>query len=65
MEITFTDYWATLSAENKRQLANRLHTSNAYLSQLAHGHRKPSRRMAEMACIVTGLRLEFPTCCED
>lgn len=62
--ISFTDYWSGLDAEAKRDLANRLYTSVPYLSQLAHGHRKPSRRLVDLASMATGVNLEFESCCE-
>ncbi len=66
MEVmSFYDYWRILSPEGKQDFANKLHTTHSYLSQLAHGHRKPSRRMVDLACHVAGKTLEFPGCCED
>lgn len=65
MEISFLDHWQSLSPDGKQALAARLKTSTAYLSQLAHNHRKPSQRFVDLASIVTGLRLTFPGCCED
>lgn len=38
--MKYTDYYASLSAAEKRELAERLDTSVAYLSQLASGHRR-------------------------
>lgn len=63
--ITFHDYWRILSPDGKQDLATKLHTSQAYLSQIAHGHRNPSKRLVELANIVTNKSLEFPGCCED
>lgn len=62
--VSFSDYWSGLDADGKRDLAQRLYSSVAYLSQLAHGHRKPSRRMVDLARISAGVQLEFETCCE-
>lgn len=64
-QMDFKDYWDGLAPDAKHKLAERLHTSYHYLSQLANGHRKPSKRTVEMANIVTGLSLFFAGCCED
>lgn len=64
-QISFKDYWIGLTTEQKSDLAKRLLTTQNYLSQLAYGHRRPSRSLAELAKIVTGQSLEFPACCED
>lgn len=63
--ISFHDHWRILSPEGKQALATKLHTSQAYLSQIAHGHRRPSKRLVELANIVTGIQLDFPGCCDD
>lgn len=63
--IEFKDYWQGLLPDAKASLAKRLHTSVAYMSQIAHGHRKPSRRLVEFAQIITGEKFDFPGCCED
>ena len=55
----FKDYWRKLSPDEKNSLAKRLHTSTAYLSQVAHGHRQGSKRLNEFAQIVTGVQLSF------
>lgn len=57
--IEFKEYWRTLSPDEKNSLAKRLHTSTAYLSQVAHGHRNGSKRLVEFAQIVTGVQLQF------
>lgn len=41
----FRTHYLSLSSEQKTQLAERLETSKAYLSQLAHGHRKAGRKV--------------------
>ena len=56
----FKDYWRALSPDEKSSIATRLHTSNAYLSQVAHGHRNASKRLSELARIVTGTEFKFP-----
>ena len=38
--MNFKSYWSGLSPEAKTALAERASTSVAYLSQVAHGHRK-------------------------
>lgn len=38
--MKFKDYWCGLAPQEKLELAERLTTSNDYLSQLAYGHRK-------------------------
>lgn len=39
----FARWWDGSNAAQKRELAARLTTSRAYLSQIRHGHRTPSR----------------------
>jgi len=56
----FKDYWRNLSPDEKNSIATRLHTSTAYLSQVAHGHRNASKRLSELARIVTGTEFKFP-----
>lgn len=41
----FLDIWGELTAKQKQKLADRAGTSVAYLSQIAHNHRGPSRYM--------------------
>jgi transcriptional regulator with XRE-family HTH domain len=40
----FRNYWTKLSGREKRALAKRMETSVNYLSQVAHGHKKPGRQ---------------------
>lgn len=40
----FKDYWTNLRKEEKEALANSMETSVNYLSQVAHGHKKPGRQ---------------------
>lgn len=61
----FKDYWQGLSKDAKNSLATRLHTSVPYMSQIAHGHRRPSKRLVELTEIVTGEKFIFIGCCED
>ena len=63
--MSFHDYWRIATPADKQDLAKRLHTSASNLSQIAHGHRKPSLRMVDLARYVTGVHLEFDNCCED
>jgi hypothetical protein len=37
----FEKYWRSLDAKGKERLARKAKTSVAYLSSIAHGHRKP------------------------
>lgn len=61
----FKDYWQGLSKDAKISLATRLHTSVAYMSQVAHNHRRPSKRLVDLVEIVTGEKFIFSNCCED
>lgn len=38
--MMFKDYFSSLSSDEKSSLASAMGTSVAYLSQIAHGHRK-------------------------
>jgi transcriptional regulator with XRE-family HTH domain len=49
--MNFKLYWRSLSPEGKKALAERVHTSIPYLSQIAHGHRIPSKRFFELIAI--------------
>lgn len=62
--VSFTDYWSALPATGKKELADRVFSSVAYLSQVAHGHRSPSKRFAAMVEEKVGQRVEFISCCE-
>ena len=65
MDTEFKTYWRRLDPEGKDRLASELGTSRAYLSQIAHGHRKPSAAMAHKiagacgAVTVRDLRPDF------
>jgi transcriptional regulator with XRE-family HTH domain len=63
--ISFDDYWMSQTADQKRALAERLHTSVSYLSNLAHGQRRPSHRFVDLAINVCGVQLDFATCCDE
>lgn len=63
--MDFYDFWRIASPEEKQDLCNKLHTSMTYMSLLAHGKRRPSRRLVDLACYVTGKKLDFAGCCED
>ena len=66
MEVmSFHDHWRILSPSGKAELAAKLHSSQSYLSQVAHGHVKPHMRLVDLARLVTGIHLEFEHCCED
>lgn len=56
---SFRNHWRMLSPEGKQELAVKLQTSTAYLSQIAHGHRSPSKSLAELAKITTGINFGF------
>lgn len=43
----FTIFWTTLSADEKRRLADSAGTSVPYLSQVAHGHRRAGASVIE------------------
>lgn len=43
--MRFKKYYKSLSAEDKKDLADRMNTSLAYLSQLANGHRKAGAKI--------------------
>ncbi len=43
---TFLEIWRGLNPVQKKDLAEDLETSVAYLSQLAHGFRNPSKHLA-------------------
>lgn len=59
MNQSFRNYWRVLSPEQKKELAIKLHTSTGYLSQVAHGHRNPSKKMVALSHLVIGIKLEF------
>lgn len=42
---TFSKYYRQMDPSEKIELAKRLNTSLAYLSQLAHGHRNPGGKI--------------------
>lgn len=63
--MDFYDFWRIATPAEKQDLAKKLHTTPQYLSAVAHGHRKPSLRMVDLARYVTGVHLEFSNCCED
>ncbi|MBT3042222.1 MAG: hypothetical protein KME67_05110 [Candidatus Thiodiazotropha sp. (ex Codakia orbicularis)] len=44
---TFKQIWTALEKEQKDEMATVLETSVPYLSQLAHGHRAPSKHFAK------------------
>ncbi len=45
--MTFQTYWERLDADEKRMLAAKAETSVAYLSQVAHGHRRAGAGLIE------------------
>lgn len=63
--ISFHDYWKCLSPAGKTELSAKVHASVPYLSQIANGHRRPSRPLTELMKIITGKELGFDNCCED
>ena len=52
---TFNDIWTALNACEKDEMAELLETSQPYLSQLAHGHREPSRHFAKIMEVEIGI----------
>lgn len=59
MRPTFKRHWRDLNPDQKRDLCVQLHTSRAYLSQLAHRHRSPSTRFAILVRLYTGRDFTF------
>ncbi len=45
--MTFKELWDGLSAAEKQKLAKRAKTGYRYLSQIANGHRRASRELAQ------------------
>lgn len=45
--MDFNPFWRSLSSEEKASLARAANTSVAYLSQIAHGHRKAGADVIE------------------
>lgn len=43
--MRFLDYYSGLSKPEREALAKRVGTSPAYLSQIAHGHRRPGNSL--------------------
>lgn len=52
MAQTFKDIWVSLDADGKRELAEQTNTSVNYLSQVAHGTKRPN--LETVAKIVAG-----------
>lgn len=44
----FKRRWPSLNSEDKKALADQLHTSVSYLSNIVHGHRTPSSRFMDL-----------------
>lgn len=44
--MRFLDFYSTLNRHERADFAKRIGTSQAYLSQLAHGHRLPGMALA-------------------
>lgn len=59
---TFKEIWIDLAKEQKDMMAKALETSTPYLSQLAHGHRTPSKHFAKAIGMEVGISREqlFP-----
>lgn len=45
--MDMTEYLQTYGTKRVRDLADQVGSSYAYLSQIAHGHRKPSPKFAQ------------------
>ena len=48
LQVRFKTVWEGLDPDQKRELAKAVGTRANYLSQIAHGHAKPSRRLISM-----------------
>ena len=57
--MKFIEYYKASSPEHKKWLAKRLDSSLAYLSQIANGHRNPSKRFIFLLEQITGERFDF------
>lgn len=55
---TFKRYWSNLHKDEKEQLANRMETSVNYLSQVAHGHKKPGKQFIALLEVRLGRNRE-------
>lgn len=51
--MPFLDFWNTLNAKARGDLAAACGTTRAYLSKLAHGHRYPSVDMMDKVAKAT------------
>lgn len=52
--MTFEEYYKSMNAKAKSEFARKLSTSVPYLSQIAHGYRKPGPLLAIMIVKATG-----------
>lgn len=50
----FRSHWTNLSGQEKRTLAHRMETSVNYLSQVAHGHKRPGKQFMALLEFHTG-----------
>jgi hypothetical protein len=48
LQVRFRDYWETLDTDQKKDLSKSVGSTSNYLSQIAHGHAKPSRRLIRL-----------------
>jgi hypothetical protein len=49
----FKYFWGAMRPAEKQALADQLETSKVYMSQIAHGHRKPSKFLRQLINIYT------------
>lgn len=57
----FKQLWADMTPAEKTKLACQLESSNAYLSQVANGHRNPGKSMRKLINMFTGQVNRFVT----
>jgi len=63
--MRFQSYYRDLTAQEKRDLAEALQTSVAYLSQLANGHRKAGVKILSRITDATGGKLAWTDLRDD
>jgi hypothetical protein len=55
----FSKYYASLTAQQKRDLALGVHSSMSYLGMIAHGKRRPSERFAAALSLAAGKKFNY------
>jgi transcriptional regulator with XRE-family HTH domain len=64
--MDFYNVWRIATPAEKEDIAKKLMTSTQYCSQLAHGHRKPSKQFAAWAAVALEVEsLTFRSRCDD